>query len=364
MTSGPRRALSQLWAWSAQFSLRWRLTLLAAGAATVGLAVSGLLFYVTLSSSVDDVDRDRLLLVLGVGAPLLVAAVASLVWFLTGIVLGPVEQMSRRAARISFTNPEARLPQPPGSDELAELGANLNRMLDRIAETMAHERAFVDEASHELRTPIAVLRAELELARMEASERPDAEPTVAALDSALEETDRLASLAERILVLAKADSGRAIGPPERVRLAEVVQRVVDRSSTDLPGVEVDVGNKVVLADPVALEQLLRNLVTNASRWADSRIRIDASKQGRWVLLRVCDDGPGFSDAMVHRAFERFSREDPVAADGGGAGLGLAIVAAIADDLGGRVRAENGPPLGGAVVTVHLPNARRRRRRQT
>lgn len=296
----------------------------------------------------------RLTVVLGVAGPAMVAAVAGLAWSLTSLALRPVSRMTRRASTISLRDAGDRLPQPPGRDEIAELGATLNRTLDRIAETIAHERAFIDDASHELRTPLAVLRSELELARLEIGEGPDAARTVAAIDSALEETDRLAALAQRLLVLARADAGHLVGPPEPVAIADVAQRIVDRIDSTTLRLDIQLGEEVVFADPVAVEQLLANLVTNAAQWARSRVRIDATRDGVDVVLHVADDGPGFDASVIDRAFDRFSRAGPARERStGGTGLGLAIVAAVTEALGGRVTASNGPPLGGARVDVHL-----------
>lgn len=303
-----------------------------------------------------------LAVVLGVAGPAMVFVVAATAWLLTTSALRPVSRMTRQAARISLRDTDARLPQPPGRDEIAELGATLNRMLDRIAETIAHERAFVDDASHELRTPLAVLRSELELARLEIGEEADSTRTLTALDSALEETDRLAALAERLLVLARADAGHLVGPPEAVALDGVVQRALERFEAGTLTIDVRVEDTVVTADPAALEQLLANLVANAVQWARSRVRIDAvqpeADAGSTVVLRVADDGPGFGPDVLGRAFDRFSSAGTSRGRprDGGTGLGLAIVAAIAESLGAQVSAANGPPLGGGRVDVHLPLA--------
>ena len=298
----------------------------------------------------------RLVLVLGIAGPATVAAVAAMAWILTAAALRPVVDMTRRARTISLRESDAQLPQPPGQDEIAELGATLNTMLTRIASTVAHERAFVDNASHELRTPLAVLRSELELARLEIDSGADAAATIAALDSALEETDRLVTLANRLLVLARADAGSVVGPAEVVLLREVVERVVEHLPEGHGVIEVDLGDAVVRADPIAVEQLVSNLVENAVRWAATRVRIDATTEHGAVALRISDDGPGFDPELLERAFDRFSRTGAERnSHRGGAGLGLAIVAAITNSLGGRVIVANDAPLGGSCVTVVLPS---------
>jgi two-component system OmpR family sensor kinase len=298
--------------------------------------------------------QQRLEVVLGVAGPVMVMVVAAMAWLLTGAALRPVSQMTRHAAGISLREPDARLPQPAGRDEIAQLGRTLNAMLDRIADTMAHERAFVDNASHELRSPLAVLRSELELTRLELGEKERPAATLAALDSALEETDRVTLLTERLLVLARADAGRLVGAPEAVAFATLVRRVLERIKTAPLRIDVDVGDATAFADPVALEQLLTNLITNAARWARGRIVVSAARDGPAVVLVVADDGPGFDPQILQRPFDRFSRADAARGRSGGAGLGLAIVAAITEALGGQVATRNGMPLGGAVVETRLP----------
>ena len=315
--------------------------------------------YVVVAGSTAPIRRaqQRLEVVLLGAGPGMVVVVAGMAWFLTGAALRPVARMTRRAGEISLQDPSDRLPQPPGQDEIADLGRTLNGMLDRIAETVAHERAFVDDASHELRTPLAVLRTELELARLEFADGQEPALTAAALDSALEETDRLAALTQRLLVLARADAGHLAGQLQPVAVLDVACRVLDRLDPKEVEVELAGDEVVVLADPLVLEQLLTNLIMNAARWSQSRVRVESGREATEGIVRVADDGPGFDPDLLGRAFDRFSRGDPSRGrSGGGTGLGLAIVAASTAALGGRVEARNGPPLGGAVVEVRLPAA--------
>ncbi|MBW3555298.1 MAG: HAMP domain-containing histidine kinase [Actinobacteria bacterium] len=300
--------------------------------------------------------------VVGTAGPVVVLLGAAMAWVLTGAALRPVTRMTRRAATLSLQEPDARLPHPPGSDELAELGRTLNGMLDRIGQTVAHERAFVDHAGHELRSPLAVLRGELELIRLEISNERGSERTVAGIDSAMEETDRLTALTEQLLTLARADAGFLVTPPAPVEVRDAASRALRRLDTPRglavalrvrPGV-------VVNADPVAFEQLLYNLVDNAAGWAKSRLLVRAVGSADAVIVEVADDGPGFHPTVLPRAFDRFSRADPARGrSGGGTGLGLAIVAAIAGASSGSVEAGNGPPLGGACVRVVMPATPRR-----
>lgn len=298
--------------------------------------------------------QERLVIVLGAAGPAMVVAVAAMAWLLTGAALRPVSRMTRTAQTISLRKPGTRLPQPAGRDEIANLAGTLNAMLARIAGTIAHERAFIDDASHELRSPLAVLRGELELGRLELGEEQDPARTRAVLDSALEETDRLVALTERLLVLARADAGRLVGAGEVVALDDLVSRVVGRIRTEHVEVQARVGDTSAFADPVALEQLLGNVITNAAAWATSRVGVQAVPEDGVVVMQIADDGPGFDTTVLDRVFDRFSRADSSRSRADGTGLGLAIVAAIAEALGGSVTARNGPPLGGAVVEIRIP----------
>lgn len=310
---------------------------------------------VVAAASTESVERarHRLLIALGIAGPAATMIIAAAGWVLTGAALRPVRRMIRRAETLSPSEPRARLPQPPGDDEIAHLGRTLNGMLDRIESTVARERAFIDDASHELRTPIAMLRAELELALLDLD---DPEATRASLESALEEAQRLTRLTDSLLMLARADAGQLVRRIEPVDLRAVAAAVVARAPVR-PGIGVDVvgGAVVVLADAPLLERIVANLLANALRHGRSRVRVETSRRGDEVHLVVADDGRGFPPALLDRAFDRFVRSGVRGANGGSrAGLGLAIVAAIAQGFGARVDAANGPPLGGGVVRVRFP----------
>jgi signal transduction histidine kinase len=259
--------------------------------------------------------------------------------------------MAQRAQMISMTAPGERLPVPPGSDEIAELGRTLNAMLVRIETTIAHERAFIDDASHELRTPLAVLRGELELATQD-----DALDAVRqGLRSALEETDRLSRLSDNLLTLARADAGQLPAGPMCTDLLDAVRAAVARiPCPDRVTLTVDGVHRMVHGEPEWIDRVVTNLVTNAVQHAKSQVRVTVDVGSDGVRLTVGDDGPGYPDDLLPRAFDRFSRGDG-ARSPGGIGLGLAIVASIMKALGGSARAGNGPPLGGARVEVTFPD---------
>ncbi len=291
-------------------------------------------------------------LLFGGAVALLLASLAG--YALASAALRPVEAMSRKAAAISLRGDEQRLPVPATRDEIAHLGERLNEMLARIEAAFAHERRFLADASHELRTPLAILQAELELALRRPRSRADLEEV---LHSAKEETDRLTQLAEDLLVVAGADQGALPmrlsphpaepilhGVAERFdgRAREAGRRIVTRSPEELE----------LLCDPIRVGQALSNLVDNALRYGGGDVTISALEQNGDVELHVSDDGEGFPAGFLPHVFERFSRADE-RRSGGGNGLGLAIVEAIAHAHGGRAGAENRCG-GGSDVWLALP----------
>jgi len=287
---------------------------------------------------------------LGVGLPLLALAVALGGWLLTGAMFKPVRSMIEQADTISTHEAGERLAITGGGAELRALAARLNAMLDRIDDATARERAFLDDASHELRTPIAIVRGELELARDRASD--DAEQS-ATLDSVLEEVERLERLAHNLLVLARSRSGTLTGGTDPVDLETVVDRAARAIARRADHRHVEVrceGNGVVNGDESALQRAVLNLVDNAVRHAASAVRVTVTEDRTFVDLVVADDGPGFPADLLPHAFDRYTR-DP--AGGGGMGLGLAITSAIAAAHGGHVSATNRPG-GGAEVRLRLP----------
>jgi signal transduction histidine kinase len=287
-----------------------------------------------------------------IAGPLAVLLASLAGYALAAAALRPVETMRRRAARVT---PDAAgaLPVPRARDEISRLAVTLNDMLSRLHGALEHERRFVADASHELRTPVALLRTELELALR----RPrSADELKAALRSALEETERLSRLADDLLLLARAEEGSLPLRAQRVELAPVFQNVVRRFAARAHesgrDVRADATAAVVDADPARLEQALDNLVDNALAYGAGEIALLAESVDGAVKVHVVDRGPGINDAFVGRAFERFSRADEARARGG-AGLGLSIVQLIATAHGGGVGAGNRPG-GGADVWFTLP----------
>jgi heavy metal sensor kinase len=289
-----------------------------------------------------------------IGGPLALLLASLAGYGLAAAALRPVESMRARAARISGSEPQQRLPVPAADDEIRRLGETLNAMLDRMEATLRRERRFVADASHELRTPLALLRTELELAGRRERSR---EELAAALESAREETERLSQLAEDLLVLARADDGRLPvrfeDIPATQLLAGAASRFVEPARAAGRDVVVDPSGLTVSGDRLRLEQALGNLVENALRHGAGVVRLHAVRAGDGVGLHVVDEGPGFPTAFLPRAFERFARADE-ARTSGGSGVGLSIVAAIAGAHGGSAHAVSLDG-DGADVWIELPH---------
>jgi two-component system, OmpR family, sensor kinase len=295
---------------------------------------------------------------LAIGGPLALALVVVVTWLLVGWTLRPVDSMRAEAAAISAGEPGRRLPVPNTDDELARLAETLNAMLDRLEEAIERERRFVDDASHELRTPLSNLKAGLELALRRSRTADELEAEVR---SAAEETDRLSRLAEDLLVLARADRGRLPIRRESVDVTSLVGDTVEsfaaRAAERRVGIDMRVPEELRAdVDELRVRQALGNLLDNGLRAAPSggHVSVAAERNNGSLRLEVRDSGPGFPPEFLPVAFEAFTRPDagrsrPV----GGAGLGLAIVAAVAQAHGGSVSAENLPG-GGAVVVVWIP----------
>lgn len=282
------------------------------------------------------------------GAPLLTAAMALVIWLMVGRSLRPVESVRTAVSDISARDLSGRVPSPGTGDEIDRLTSTVNEMLARLEASVTSEQRFVADASHELRSPIAGMRALLETG-------PDAEGVTAADRSAiLAALNRLQSLADQLLDLAAGDGG---GLP-RYRPVDLDEIVLRRAaSLDRPGLLVGtsgVSGGQVLGDAGELTRLVENLATNAARHARTSVRFSVTEDGSSVVLVVLDDGPGIAPADRARVFERFTRlDDARSRDVGGAGLGLAIAARIVERHRGSIVVDEAPG-GGARFTVRLP----------
>ena len=245
-------------------------------------------------------------------------AVSLLGYALAAVGLRPVEAMRARAEGISLDGDPAPLPLPAARDEVHRLGETLNAMLDRLRRSYDRERRFVADASHELRTPIAVIKTELEGALRRRPADPDVRE---ALSAAVDECDRLAQLAEDLLVVARAGDGALPVRPRPLEAAEVLEGVRLRFATRAAehgreiGVEAPEG-LALHADEQRLGQALGNLVDNALRHGVGEITLRARAAAGSVELEVADEGPGFAPELAGRAFERFARGDEARTRGG------------------------------------------------
>ncbi|WP_285777015.1 ATP-binding protein [Microtetraspora sp. NBRC 13810] len=313
----------------------------------------GRVLAVGLSAAAAQDSRRRLLSVLLLAGPLLLGLTAAAGWLVVRAALRPVGQLTAEAAEISSLDIGRRLPEVPGDDEIARLARTLDDMLARLRVSFARERAFVDDASHELRTPIAVLRGEIELAMSAAGDRDEVERS---LRAALREVERLSRLAEDLLLLARQRAGSLVIRSEPVDLADLVA-AQSRALEPVLGLRIEAACDplIVEADPDRLRQVLVNLAANSAAAGARVMRITAVREEDMVRLEVADDGPGFPAGLPESASERFVRGDEARTAGrSGAGLGLSIVQALVSAHHGRLELTNGGPLGGAVVTVRLP----------
>ena len=295
-----------------------------------------------------------------IGGLVLVAAAGLGAYGLARAALSPVERMRREVAALSERDPAPSVRVPRTRDEIAALAATMNDLLARLQRALARQRALVADASHELRTPFAVLRGELELAGQPGRTHADLSEAV---DRAAEEAARLARITDQLLFLARTDEDQMIAHREPASVPQLLEASVQHAGAraDQAGVTCQVRAPAGLTANIDAERIREatdNLVDNALRFAPpgSVIQLSARASGRDLVIEVSDQGPGFPGGFLPRAFERFARPDSGRARAdGGAGLGLAIVSAIARAHGGRAEAANRPG-GGAQVTLTLPGA--------
>ena len=292
----------------------------------------------------------------GLGAALI--ASCGIGYWVAGLALRPVETLRQRAAAISGDADAKRAPLPvsPVDDEIGRLGRTLNDMLDRIGRAQAAQRdalvqrrRFLADASHQLRTPLAIIKAEVDLAQSGTTKDNDLRATMASIG---EEADRLSGLTEELLLLAAADEERLTVSRESVNLhdllADVAERARGRAQLEGRTITVQSDEGVILADRQRLEYALNNLVDNALTHGAGSVELISQHTADAVEIQVRDHGAGFTDSYLAHPFVRFA---PTASTGRGSGLGLAIVQAITEAHGGVVSLSNDH---GAAVTVSLP----------
>jgi heavy metal sensor kinase len=304
-----------------------------------------------------DQTRSRFLLVSLTLAPLALAAAALGGWFLAGRALAPVDAMVAAARRIGAQDLSLRLSGHDRDDELGRLATVLNEMLARLERSFAAARQFSADAAHELRTPLTILKGEIEVALHTAA--PAAEYR-GALESCLEEVNRLAAVIEDLLFLARADADAVTLPREPVDLtalatdaAPALQALAERASVAL-AVKTPPHAVFVRGSAPLLFRVLFNLGENAIKYAGAGRSVDISVDATHdrAVLEVCDTGPGIAAAEHERIFNRFYRGDP-ARERGGTGLGLPLARSIVRLHGGEITVESAPGQG-TCFRVRLP----------
>ncbi|MEI5526339.1 HAMP domain-containing sensor histidine kinase [Streptomyces brasiliscabiei] len=279
-----------------------------------------------------------------IGLPLLLLTVSGVTYVVTGRALRPVEGIRSEMAAITASEDlSRRVPEPDTHDEIARLARTTNETLAALETSVERQRAFVADASHELRSPIASLRTQLEVGA--------AHPELLDLEGAVEDTVRLQSLAADLLLLARLDAGERPPPDARFDLATVVrEEVASREGVTLDGVD----SVELRGSRNQICRVLGNLLDNAHRHARERVAVTLRTPPGWAVLQVADDGSGVPAADRDRIFERFVRLDESRArDDGGAGLGLAIARNIATRHGGTLTVDDAPD-GGALFELRLP----------
>jgi signal transduction histidine kinase len=298
-------------------------------------------------------DSSRLLAhILLIAGPIVVLMMAALTWWIVGRTLRPVAALQRGAEELSAAGlSRSRLPIPAAEDEISSLATTLNAMLDRLDRANTKQRRFVGDAAHELRSPIASLRVQLEVA-----ERTSHSADVGELTrEALIDVDRLSRLIDDLLALARSDERGALTSRAPIRLDELVTDVLSAYQDQPVSVQpAELTRVIAIGDRNGLQRVLVNLVDNAVRYAHSSVRVGAgTAEHDWVYLSVTDDGPGIPADKREQVFDRFYRLDTARSrEAGGTGLGLSIAREIVAAHGGQIQLADNHP--GLAVRVLLP----------
>ncbi|MCU1569362.1 MAG: ATP-binding region, ATPase domain protein [Naasia sp.] len=309
-------------------------------------------YTVIAAQSLEPVDgsTSAVLPLLATGYPILLAIVGGSTFWLVGRSLRPVEAIRAKVARIGGHQLGERVPVPPTRDEVARLAVTMNEMLDRLEAAQLAQRRFVADASHELRSPVATLKASAEVALLHPQQRDDTELA----EGFVAEATRLERLVNDLLLLAHADERGLPVERRQVDLDDLLTAELERMRA-IGSVEVTARIEAVQiwGSPHQLAQLLRNLVDNALSHAASSITLTLRAEGGKAVLEVLDDGPGIPPELREQVFDRFVRLDESRGRaGGGTGLGLAIVREIVHAHSGTVAVVDSDV--GAALRVVLP----------
>ena len=290
-------------------------------------------------------------LLLAAGAPIIVAVAAAATYWLVHRSLQSVDAIRSRVAEISTSDLAERVPVPSSRDEIAALAVTMNEMLSRIESGHRAQQRFLGDASHELRSPLTTIISGLEAAEV----HPELLDAELAINILLPEAQRMRTLVEDLLLLARADEQSLTLRKDQVLLGEVAEVEVNRARRDAGcAIHTDISPVCFIGDPAAVSRVIRNLVDNAVRHAKSRVDIYVGSRDGDAIITVSDDGRGIDPAERARVFERFVRLDSDRARStGGTGLGLAIVAEVVAAHGGTVTIDDRPG-GGTKMTVAFP----------
>jgi heavy metal sensor kinase len=299
-------------------------------------------------------DRLRNLLLIIVPAALLAAGLGG--WFMARRALAPVSHITATAAAISSSSLDRRVPVSKSKDELAYLAIIFNRMISRLEQNFKSQQQFIADASHDLRTPLTIVRAELELLL----QKPDLDPeTRTGVERCIIEAERLSALSNDLLLLARADSRQLGTTRERIRLDEFlvdsISRMTPLAKQKQISLRVDLEDPVEIScDPPMLRRAITNLLENAIKFSPESSTIDVALQSRdhSALISISDHGIGISPAELPRLFDRFYRGDR-ARSTQGSGLGLAIAKALIESHKGTLELESTPGAG-TTARISLP----------
>ncbi|MHB1088201.1 MAG: ATP-binding protein [Acidimicrobiales bacterium] len=310
------------------------------------------IIYVGESLATIDHSVQALLIGLLIVDPILLLIVGATVWWLIGRALSPVEAIRSEVDEITASALDRRVPEPDVNDEIGRLAVTMNAMLGRLEDASRRQNAFVADASHELRSPLAAAQAELEisLAHFDLTIWPDSARAV------LGDIERVRRIVDDLSVLARYDERGMDLVELPVDLDEIVLLECTRLQRIIP-VDIDmtaVSGARVKGDAEQLGRAIRNLLDNAVRHAHHRVWVTLERMADDAVLEVVDDGPGISPEDRERIFERFVRVDESRSrSSGGSGLGLAIVCAIVSAHGGTIEVLNANP--GARFILRIPS---------
>jgi signal transduction histidine kinase len=302
---------------------------------------------------------DRIIWASLLGGPLVIALVGLVTWTATGQTLRPIERIRSEVDALSSQTLDRRVPVPPTGDEVALLAETMNRMLARLETASARQREFISDASHELRSPVAAIRTELEVTLA----HPGTSDWHTIASGVLDETGRIERLVDDLLLLTRLDEGATLGATGPVDLGVIAHETVAAATagTNANGVTIDIdvdaaSRLLVRGRSDELASVARNLVDNAARYAVSAVHVTVASNApdSVVALMVDDDGQGIPPADRERVFDRFTRLEPARSRrNGGVGLGLAVVKRVVGRHGGSVTVLDSPT-GGTRLEVLLP----------